>query len=88
MAYLQGEGGRGGRGADCPPLTSDKQQKKREKEKEKKEKGGKRREIFCFVFVFGFCLSARILSKIRCGNNVARHKVCEVKITAILIEMH
>ena len=35
-----------------------------------------------------FFLSARILNKIRCGNNVARRKVCAVKITAILIELH
>ena len=76
VAYLRG-------GADCPPpLTSDKQ-KKREREREGEE--GERREK---KGDFLFCLSARNLSKIRCGNNVARHKVCAVKITAILLEMH
>ena len=43
--------------------------------------------IFLRLFFF-FFLSARILNKIRCGNNVARRKVCAVKITAILIELH
>ena len=37
---------------------------------------------------FFFCLSARILNKIPCGNNVAPRKVCAVKITAIPIELH
>ena len=44
--------------------------------------------IYLRFFFFSFFLSARILNKIRCGNNVARRKVCAVKITAILIELH
>ena len=58
VAYL-----RGGQGGQSAPLTSDKQKKKKREKEKKKEKGGKRREIF-------FCLSARILSKIRCGNKL------------------
>ena len=46
-----------------------------------------REPALCGLFFF-FCLSARILSKIRCGNNVARHTVCAEKITAIPIGMH
>ena len=69
--------GVGGQGGKLPPPPDEWQATKKERERE-----GERREIFCFLF-FCFCLSARILSKIRCGNNVARHKVCAVKITAI-----
>ena len=49
-------------GGRMTPLTSNKQ---KERERKRRRNGGKRMDIFFF-------LSARILSKIRCGNNVAR----------------
>ena len=80
---LNWQGGSGVPGGQAPPPDEWQAKKKRERKRRRKE--GKEGRFFSPFF---FCLSARILSKIRCGNNVARHKVCAVKITVILIEMH
>ena len=67
----------GGRGGRLPPLTSDKQKKKRErKRRRRRKKEGKEGRFICLLVSSYF------------KQNVARHKVCAVKITAIHLEMH